>query len=206
MVPLLGGLAISLTMSLLLALVIYNLLSLVLDNSILSFTGWTALFLLGVVGLVVWRVRTPLESGPINGLAVGPELAKLRRSLRYYTPGVKAESITGIDGVDQALFGPRLMVSGLRQLTGRDDEHRRRFFVRCAQLLHKLASVGESVTIDWLKEDKHEPITVVEHAVDYLERHDWVGANSMRLKIWLSAQAKQILPFMGVHVKGKDEI
>jgi len=206
MLFILGGVAVSLTMALLIALVIHNLLSLVFGGSVLTFYGWSALLVLGIAAIVVLRVRAPHYDGPINGLAVGPEMQQMRTAIRHYTPGLRAEPIVDIEVIDQVLVGPRMLIVGIRLQLGTDAQHRQRFFERCALLLRTLASAGESVSFTYLMADKHEPIAVVEQVITYLEFQDWIGANSTRQKIWLSSQAKTTLPVLGIPNQSPKEI
>lgn len=202
----LGGILITLTMALLIALIVDLALSLALGSGVLGFFGWSAVLIVGFAAVVVLRVRAPLHGAPINYVSVGSELKQMHRHIRYYTPGLKAEWITGIEPLDQMLVGPRMIIAGVRQNAGADAVLRQRFFDRCAHMLHKLASVGEGVDVKWLFRDKHEPIAIVEQIIAYLEKHDWVGANSTHQKVWLSSQAKQVLPYMGVRIGNPNEI
>lgn len=202
----LGGVAITLTMALVVALVINNLVWLTLGSSLLGYVGWAVLLLAVSVLIVVVRLRHPLPGGPINYVAVGAELKQMHHEIRHYTPGLKAEWITDIEPIDQALIGLRMLIAGIRQFTGADTQLRQRFFNRCAHLLAKLASVGEGVDVKWLMESKQEPIAVVEHVINYLEKHDWIGANSTHTKVWLSSQAKQVLPYMGIPIGRPNEV
>jgi len=176
-----GGAAIIVFGSFALGLILSGLFYIWFDSTGLGITGWTILFVLLCGVAVGWLLRPmPPGSGADRYVAGAPEDLLARGPL------------------DWPLFGPRLMVKGIRYAQGHEPFARIYFYDRCALLLRQMGKRGEQAPVTALLISDDETPLMLAKVVDYLDANGWLGTSSDKTRIWLSSKARQVLMEMGV--------
>ncbi|HSU69749.1 MAG TPA: hypothetical protein VLJ39_22890 [Tepidisphaeraceae bacterium] len=167
-------------------IVIASLLWFMLGNW-LGWRAWFTIYVVLLVPLLIWLERRSRED--YLGNAVGDidpnpsSRGEYEMNRGRLAVGMSASAL---------VWGPRSMIDGFRGVRGRRTLTQRALFDRAATMIFDLARVDGSVPV---KSIMHPPedMKVFGSAVDWLERHDWIGKATNGDSFWLSSIGRKKL-------------
>ena len=153
----------------------------------LGFRSWFLVYLLILVPLIIWIERNSRE----DYLGNAAQGADPNPSSRGEYEMNRARVLTGLYA-SALVWGPRAMVDGFRGVRGGRTLSQMAVFDRAATLILDLAAVDGSLPV---KAVMHPPedMKTFGNAVDWSQRHDWIGRSTDGASFWLSSLGRKRL-------------
>ncbi|HEX8912032.1 MAG TPA: hypothetical protein VF796_06700, partial [Humisphaera sp.] len=143
--------------------------------------------------LLLMEVRSRKEYS-VEPLAGAPDDVKIEHAPSQLGPLVQFVT-----------WGPRNVIDGLAGVRRKWRPHQNVVFRRASKMLLELAKYQGGVELKFLVHPP-EDMRVFEQAVEWLDRHDWVGKSSNGEKLWISTdglkrlESQDLMPGRSVKV------
>jgi hypothetical protein len=154
----------------------------------LSWIAWFGIFWLVLIPVLVWHETRNRKDYVLASLHEDRSEAS--------TPEAADQSAA----VRMIVWGPRQLMDGLAAVRGRrSGEHTARF-KRAAQAVLELGKYSGGVEIKGIMHPP-ENMKVFMSALDWLDKHDYIGRSSDGERLWLSSIARKKLTDKGIILK-----
>jgi len=157
----------------------------------LSWFAWFGIYWLILIPLLIWHEKTTRKDYVVASLSDGSSASDaITDQFKLQTAGISM----------LLAWGPRQMLDGLAALRGRAGAAQNARFKRAAQAVLELAKHSGGVEIKGIMHPP-ENMPVFMWALDWLDKHDYIGRSSDGERIWISSIGRKKLTDKGIVVK-----
>ena len=153
----------------------------------LSWIAWFGVYLLVLIPLLVWHELRNRKDYVVA-------------SLHEDEPSVVTDDVAKAQILSLLTWGPRQLLDGLGALRGRRSGDQNARFKRAAQAVLELGKYSGGVEIKLIMHPP-ENMPVFISALDWLDKHDYIGRSSDGERLWLSSIGRKKLTEKGVTLK-----
>ncbi|QOV90744.1 hypothetical protein [Humisphaera borealis] len=160
-----------------------------------SWIRWFGIYWLVLIPLLVWHERKNRKDYVVRSLTEDDGTP--------YTAGEAASDSIKLQAAGFAMlltWGPRQLLDGFAAIRGRKSGDRSARFKRAAQAVLELGKYSSGVEIKQImRPPENMPVFIA--ALDWLDKHDYIGRSSDGERLWLSTIGRKKLTDKGVVLK-----
>jgi hypothetical protein len=163
-------------------------------GSVIGWFGWLGIAALIIAGLI-WQAARSEPGEILQGVSDHVDFDPSSRGEHEMNMSRVHVAVIG----DFAMWGPRNVVEGFSGIISRPTAARTAFFARAATMLLDLARAGSGVQVRALMHPP-ENMKAFTKAIDWLDKHDYIGKSSDGTKLWITTLGKKRLADHGIRV------
>jgi len=170
-------------------------------GSLIGWIGWFGVYWLVILPLLILQERKSQPGYLIESLSshIDPNPSSGGEFLA--NRGRVGVAILG----NMFMWGPRALLEGFSSIRGRPTAKRIALFKRAATMVLELAKYDGGVEIRGLMPPP-EDMPVFTQAIDWLDKHDYIGKSSDGERLWITTIGKKRLSDHGIELRMKVQV